>query len=85
MASACLTVDYYLEKNDRMNTIRQKYVAHMVKMFSLLGDTPEQAQKEADAVMRIETALAEGSMPRVDMRDPGQCLPHQKHWQSFRL
>ncbi len=39
-------------------------------MFTLAGDTPEQAAKEADAVMKIETALAKASMSRVDMRDP---------------
>ncbi len=62
--------DYYLQKDDRMNGIRTKYVAHVTKMFVLLGDTPEQAAAEAQAVMRIETALAEGSLPRVDMREP---------------
>ena len=42
----------------------------MVKMFTLLGDTPERAAEEAKDVMRIETALAQGSMGRVEMRDP---------------
>ena len=28
------------------------------------------ATKKADAVMRIETALAKAQMPRVEMRDP---------------
>jgi putative endopeptidase len=41
-------------------------------MFTLLGDTPEKAQKEAADVMRIETALATGSMDRVEMRDPAK-------------
>ena len=39
-------------------------------MFILLGDTPEQAAIEAADTMRIETALAKGSMDRVAMRDP---------------
>ena len=42
----------------------------MQKTFVLLGDTPEQAKTEADAVMTIETALAKGSLDRVAMRDP---------------
>ena len=62
--------DYYLQKDARMSGIRDKYVAHVTKMFTLLGDTPEQAATEAQAVMKIETALAEGSIPRVEMRDP---------------
>ncbi len=62
--------DYYLQDDDRMKGIRAKYVEHMVKMFTLMGDTPEQAATEAASVMRLETALAKASMPRVDMRDP---------------
>jgi putative endopeptidase len=62
--------DYYLSKDARNEKIRQQYVEHVTKMFTLLGDTPEQAATEAAAVMKIETALAEGSMSRVEMRDP---------------
>jgi putative endopeptidase len=62
--------DYYLAQDDRSKKIREQYVAHVTKMFVLLGDTQDQAAKEADDVMRIETALAQGSMGRVEMRDP---------------
>lgn len=62
--------DYYLQDDARMTKIRAQYVEHVTKMFTLLGDTPEQAATEANAVMTIETALAKGSMPRVDMRTP---------------
>ncbi len=62
--------DYYLQQDARMSGIREKYVAHVTKMFVLLGDTPEQAATEAAAVMKIETALAEGSLPRVELREP---------------
>jgi putative endopeptidase len=62
--------DYYLANDDRMVKIREQYVAHVTKMFVLLGDTQDEAAKEAADAMRIETALAKGSMPRVDMRDP---------------
>lgn len=62
--------DYYLQQDDRMKKIREQYVDHVTKMFVLLGDTQEQAATEAAAVMKIETALAEGSMPRVEMREP---------------
>ncbi|GAA3756096.1 M13 family metallopeptidase [Terriglobus aquaticus] len=64
--------DYYLKDEARSKDIRGKYVDHVQKMFVLLGDTPEQAKTEADAVMKIETALAEGQMPRVEMRDPAK-------------
>jgi putative endopeptidase len=62
--------DYYLTQDDRSTTIRTQYVAHLTRMFSLLGDSPEKAAVEAADVMRIETALAKGSMGRVEMRDP---------------
>jgi putative endopeptidase len=39
-------------------------------MFTLAGDTPEQAAKEAAAVMEIETALAKASTSRTDLREP---------------
>ena len=62
--------DYYLNPDPRYVTIRTQYLDHMVKMFTLLGDTGDKAIAEADDVMRIETALAKGSMDRVTMRDP---------------
>ncbi len=62
--------DYYLTEDDRSKKIREQYVDHVTKMFVLLGDTQEVAAKEAADVMRIETALAKGSMGRVEMRDP---------------
>jgi putative endopeptidase len=62
--------DYYITDDDRSKTIRDQYVAHMTKMFSLLGDSPEKAAVEAADVLRIETALAKGSPSRTELRDP---------------
>jgi len=62
--------DYYLVDSKRFTTIRAQYVEHLKKMFTLAGDTPEQATKEADAVMKIETALAKASTSRTDLREP---------------
>ncbi len=39
-------------------------------MFALAGDTPEQAAKEAAAVMEVETAMAQASTSRTDLRKP---------------
>jgi putative endopeptidase len=60
--------DYYLV--DHFQEIRKQYLDHMTKMFSLAGDTPEQASREAHAVMDIETALAKASTSRTELRDP---------------
>ena len=64
--------DYYLNPDERFVKIREQYVEHMRKMFTLLGDTGDKAIAEAANVMRIETALAKGSMDRVDLRDPAK-------------
>jgi putative endopeptidase len=68
--------DYYFKNDAKSQELRQQYVAHVQKMFELLGDKPEAAAAESQTVMRIETALAKGSMTRVDMRDP-QKLYHK--------
>jgi putative endopeptidase len=62
--------DYYLNADERSKTLRMQYVEHVTKMFVLLGDTPERAAAEARSVMTVETALAQGSMARVDRRTP---------------
>jgi len=62
--------DYYLKEDQKSKDLRAAYVAHVQKMFELLGDKPELAATEAQSAMKIETALARGSMTRVDRRDP---------------
>jgi putative endopeptidase len=62
--------DYYLVDSKHFQEIRKQYVEHVTKMFTLAGDSPEQAAKEAAAVMEIETALAKASTSRTDLRDP---------------
>ena len=62
--------DYYLVDSPQFAELRTAYVEHMKKMFTLAGDSPEQAAKEAAWVMEIETAMAKASMARVDRRDP---------------
>jgi len=53
--------DYYTRDDEASKVLRKKYVAHVAKMLALLGDPAADAQAEAAAVMRIETALAKGS------------------------
>lgn len=62
--------DYYLKDDAKSAEIRKAYVAHLQKTFELLGDKPEAAAENARTVMRIETALAKGSLTRVERRDP---------------
>ncbi|MGA8343639.1 MAG: M13 family metallopeptidase [Candidatus Sulfotelmatobacter sp.] len=68
--------DYYTKDDAKSVELRKQYLAHVQKMFELLGDKPETAATEAQTVMRIETALAKGSMTRVERRDP-KALDHK--------
>jgi len=62
--------DYYLVDNPHFRQIREEYVAHVTKMFTLAGDKPQQAAQEAASVMAIETALAKASTSRTALRQP---------------
>jgi putative endopeptidase len=62
--------DYYTKEDEKSKDTRAKYVAHVAKMFELMGDSAETAAAEAKTVMDIETALAKASMTRVDRRNP---------------
>ena len=62
--------DYYIDPSKHFEEIRGQFLDHMKKMFTLAGDTPEQAAKEAAAVMTIETAMAKASTSRTDLREP---------------
>ena len=62
--------DYYIKDTPRFQQIRTQYVAHVTRMFTLAGDTPERAATEAAAVMKIETALATASTDRTELREP---------------
>jgi putative endopeptidase len=62
--------DYYTRTDDASKKVRDEYVAHMGKMFVFAGDSPADAEIEAQAVMRLETAIAKGSRTAADLRDP---------------
>jgi len=60
--------DYYLSEN--FSQIREKYRAHVMKMFTMLGEEPVQALTDAATVLELETQLARASRTRVELRDP---------------
>jgi putative endopeptidase len=62
--------DYYIQDDPHMQDIRDKYRAYVVTVFKLIGDSEEQAKTAAGEVLDIETALAKGAIPRVELRDP---------------
>jgi putative endopeptidase len=75
--------DYYFKDDAKSVELRKAYVQHVEKMFELLGDRPAAAKKEADTVLRIETALAKASLTRVERRDP-QNLYHRMSRQQLQ-
>ena len=62
--------DHYLKDDEKTREIRERYVAHVARMFELLGDAADAARYAAATVLTIETRLAHASMSRVDQRDP---------------
>ncbi len=62
--------DYYTKTDEKSKEIRVKYVEHIARTLTLLGDGREIAKSEAQTVMAIEMALAEASLTRVEQRDP---------------
>jgi putative endopeptidase len=62
--------DYYLKTDDKSVKLRVQYLAYIQKLLTLGGESAEQAKFDADATLRVETALAKASLTRVDRRDP---------------
>jgi putative endopeptidase len=60
--------DYYLK--DTFAAKLKLYHDHVTKMFTLLGDKPEDAAANAKTVISLETELARASRTRVELRDP---------------
>ena len=62
--------DYYTKTDDESKGLREKYLAHVQKMFALMGEDDSTAAADAKTVVEIETRLAQASMTRVERRDP---------------
>jgi putative endopeptidase len=67
--------DYYFRNDPQSQKVRRKYVAHVQKMFELIGTPSAAAAQKAEAVMSMETDLAKASLNATQRRDP-QLLVH---------
>src|ERR1700722_10206208 len=74
--------DYYLRTGAKDIEVRQQYEAHIAKMLTLAGTTPEQAKTDAAAILEFETSLAKASMSVTEMRDPEK-IYHLKPLAAF--
>jgi endothelin-converting enzyme/putative endopeptidase len=62
--------DYYIKSDQKSADTLKKFHAHVQKMFVLAGEKESQAGSDADAVIELETALAQAQMDNVKRRDP---------------
>ena len=85
--------DYYLKDDAESKRVRSAYEKHLEKLLCLAGYGTE-AKRDADTVLKIETALAKISMKKEDLRDVDKTY-HKKslaqlqgltpgvHWQEY--
>ena len=62
--------EYYFDKDDRTAKIRNAYQQYIPQMLGLMGESAADATANAAEIYKLELALADASMTRVDMRDP---------------
>jgi predicted metalloendopeptidase len=62
--------DYYTNTGPGPDSVRQQYLEHVTRMFTLAGVPAARASAEAKQVMALETDLAKASLTRVQRRDP---------------
>ncbi len=86
--------DYYLKPDARFKDAREKYQAHVVKMFKLVGWDEKSATGAAQTVMTMETKFAEATLDNVTLRDPSatdhnttlaqlQTMAPHFNWQAY--
>jgi len=63
---------FYDRTDAASSSLRETYQRHIERVFVLAGETQTQAVKDAAAALRLETAMAAGSLSLVEMRDPAQ-------------
>jgi predicted metalloendopeptidase len=62
--------DYYFRDDPKSVEQRALYVEAIGRLLALAGAPEAEAKAQAEAVMALETALAESSLTRLQMRDP---------------
>jgi endothelin-converting enzyme/putative endopeptidase len=62
--------DYYLKTDPKSVKIREQYTAFVQQILTLAGEPAGQSASDAQAILKIETALAKATLTRVERRDP---------------
>ena len=63
------TRDYYVEQSEEMKKIRSGYEAYLVRVLTLAGYSPSDAQRIAHNTLKLETELAQFSYSNTELRD----------------
>ncbi len=74
---------YYLRSDAASLKLRQEYVNHIARTFTLAGEPVADAKRDAEQVLALETRLATASLSPVELRDPGK-LYHPTELANFR-
>src|SRR3984885_2736238 len=61
---------YYQRTDEKSVKLREQYQAHVERTFELLGESKMQAAKDAETVVKLETALAGFALRNAARRDP---------------
>ncbi|HEY6355377.1 MAG TPA: M13 family metallopeptidase, partial [Burkholderiaceae bacterium] len=62
--------DYYTRADAKSKQLRDDFSAHAARELQLVGEDAPAATADAATVMRVETALANASLPKAQLRDP---------------
>jgi putative endopeptidase len=62
--------DYYFKTDSASVKIRAGFVKYIAQLFTLVGVDAATAAKNADAVLKLETAIAQSHLTPVELRDP---------------
>jgi predicted metalloendopeptidase len=76
--------DYYTRSDSATLATRAIYVRTTANLLKLAGESDVVAGKHADAILALETALAQASMTNVQRRDP-KATYHKLPWDSLRV
>ncbi|HEY6190412.1 MAG TPA: M13 family metallopeptidase [Pyrinomonadaceae bacterium] len=75
--------DYYVKPEQRFKEAREKYLAHVAKIFTLAGYDEARAKAAANAVFQMELRLAQASLDNVQLRDP-QATDHKTSFAALQ-
>ena len=62
--------DYYFNTDAATQKIRKEYLKYITKLFTLTGTDQATADKQANAILDLETAIAKSHSTPTELRDP---------------